>query len=173
MTCGTVSPNPAELVNTKTTREIIAEAGGEYDFVIIDAPPILAATDAAIWADPGRRDRHRLPGRQDRPGSPEASQGPDRQRPGKYHRARLNGLKAEISPDFDYHDKYYYYYGSNRKKPSTRGGKVLSWLEWIRRQVKSLRVTNLQQKGLYPDEPLSTPIDNPSKVADAPGCGLR
>jgi len=50
MTCGTVSPNPAELVNTKTTREIIAEAGGEYDFVIIDAPPILAATDAAIWA---------------------------------------------------------------------------------------------------------------------------
>ena len=138
MTCGTVSPNPAELVNTKTAREIIAEAGGEYDFVIIDAPPILAATDAAIWttlAD-GVVIVYQV-GKVARGALKRAKAQIDNVR-GNIIGLVLNGLKAEISPDFDYHDKYYYYYGSNRKKPSTRGGKVLSWLERIMPQAKSL-----------------------------------
>ncbi|MBU1706066.1 SPOR domain-containing protein, partial [Patescibacteria group bacterium] len=49
-----------------------------------------------------------------------------------------NGLKAEISPDYEFHDKYYYYYGSERKKTLTLGERILSWPELIEKYVKDL-----------------------------------
>jgi len=48
----------------------------------------------------------------------------------------LNGLKAEISPDFEYHDKYYYYYGSEHKKKLTMEEKIGSWSEQVKKYVK-------------------------------------
>ncbi|MBN2438694.1 MAG: SPOR domain-containing protein, partial [Deltaproteobacteria bacterium] len=48
----------------------------------------------------------------------------------------LNGLKAEISPDYEYHDKYYYYYGSERKKTLTVWEKVLSLSGMDKKNVK-------------------------------------
>ncbi|HLA05292.1 MAG TPA: hypothetical protein VJZ16_04835, partial [Syntrophales bacterium] len=50
----------------------------------------------------------------------------------------LNGLKAEISPDYEYHDKYYYYYGSEHKKPLTLDERISSWPEQVRKYLKDL-----------------------------------
>ncbi|EML9726226.1 polysaccharide biosynthesis tyrosine autokinase [Klebsiella aerogenes] len=45
---GMVSPNPAELLMHKRFGELILWANKNYDIVILDTPPILAVTDAAI-----------------------------------------------------------------------------------------------------------------------------
>jgi len=45
---GPVPPNPAELLNGARTREIIAHLESHFDLVLIDSPPVLPVTDAAI-----------------------------------------------------------------------------------------------------------------------------
>lgn len=45
---GIVPPNPAELLMHKRFGELLKWANENYDLVILDAPPILAVTDAAI-----------------------------------------------------------------------------------------------------------------------------
>lgn len=45
---GMVPPNPAELLMHKRFDELISWASSNYDIVILDTPPILAVTDAAI-----------------------------------------------------------------------------------------------------------------------------
>lgn len=45
---GMVPPNPAELLMHRRFEELLSWAASNYDLVIIDTPPILAVTDAAI-----------------------------------------------------------------------------------------------------------------------------
>lgn len=45
---GSIPPNPAELLMHERFRKLLEWANNEYDLVIIDTPPILAVTDAAI-----------------------------------------------------------------------------------------------------------------------------
>lgn len=45
---GIVPPNPAELLMHRRFNELLIWAGQHYDMVILDTPPILAVTDAAI-----------------------------------------------------------------------------------------------------------------------------
>lgn len=50
MVCGPVPPNPAELISCEPMRVLVREAEGEYDFVVVDSPPLLNVTDARILA---------------------------------------------------------------------------------------------------------------------------
>ena len=45
---GQVPPNPSELLMHANFRDLLAELSQRYDVVIIDTPPLLAVTDAAI-----------------------------------------------------------------------------------------------------------------------------
>ncbi|MDM7109727.1 polysaccharide biosynthesis tyrosine autokinase, partial [Klebsiella pneumoniae] len=45
---GAIPPNPAELLMHRRFGELIKWASENYDIVILDTPPILAVTDAAI-----------------------------------------------------------------------------------------------------------------------------
>lgn len=45
---GAVPPNPAELLMHRRMGELFQWASDHYDLVIVDTPPILAVTDAAI-----------------------------------------------------------------------------------------------------------------------------
>ena len=45
---GEVPVNPAELLMKANLETLLAEVSGRYDYVILDAPPIIAVTDAAI-----------------------------------------------------------------------------------------------------------------------------
>lgn len=47
---GPVPPNPAELLQSHAMEEFLAWARAEHDVVIIDAPPLLPVTDAALLA---------------------------------------------------------------------------------------------------------------------------
>jgi len=45
---GSVPPNPSELLGSVAMSSLIAEAEAAHDFVVIDSPPLLPVTDAAV-----------------------------------------------------------------------------------------------------------------------------
>lgn len=47
---GVVPPNPSELLGSDRFQELIDKAKREYDYVIIDAPPLGSVIDAAVIA---------------------------------------------------------------------------------------------------------------------------
>jgi succinoglycan biosynthesis transport protein ExoP len=119
ITSGSVPPNPAELIQSKLLKEFIEEAKAEYDFIIFDTPPILSTADSAILGS--RVDGVLLVYRL---GS--VSRGLLKRSITQLEQANceilgvvLNGMKPEVSPDFqDY--KYYRYYhssGEEEKRP--------------------------------------------------------
>ncbi len=50
LTGGPIPPNPAELVGSNRMKRLIKEFSQEYDIVLIDTPPVIAVTDAAVLA---------------------------------------------------------------------------------------------------------------------------
>lgn len=44
---GKIPPNPSELLSSARMQELLIYLGNQYDYVIVDAPPILSVTDAA------------------------------------------------------------------------------------------------------------------------------
>ncbi|MDP3858297.1 MAG: polysaccharide biosynthesis tyrosine autokinase [Stagnimonas sp.] len=46
--CGTRPPNPAEILMSERFAQLIEKLSATYDFVVIDTPPSLPVTDAAI-----------------------------------------------------------------------------------------------------------------------------
>lgn len=55
LTAGVVPPNAAELLGSVRFRSFIAGLQDHFDWVIIDSPPVLAVTDAAVIANAVRR----------------------------------------------------------------------------------------------------------------------
>ena len=47
---GPVPPNPIALLSGKRLAEVLADLRAQADFVLVDAPPVLTVTDAALWA---------------------------------------------------------------------------------------------------------------------------
>ncbi|MCK6210902.1 polysaccharide biosynthesis tyrosine autokinase [Georgenia sp. EYE_87] len=45
---GQVPPNPSELLSSLPMADLLAEAAGRYDVVIVDSPPVLAVTDPTV-----------------------------------------------------------------------------------------------------------------------------
>jgi capsular exopolysaccharide synthesis family protein len=48
ITGGSIPPNPAELLQSRAMHDLLAQLRERYDVVIIDAPPTLPVTDAAL-----------------------------------------------------------------------------------------------------------------------------
>jgi capsular exopolysaccharide synthesis family protein len=47
---GRFPPNPAELLGSSRMQEILRDAKAKFDVVLLDSPPLLAVTDAAVLA---------------------------------------------------------------------------------------------------------------------------
>jgi capsular exopolysaccharide synthesis family protein len=47
---GPIPPNPTEVLESQAAKKLFRELGELYDIVIIDAPPLLPVSDAAIVA---------------------------------------------------------------------------------------------------------------------------
>jgi capsular exopolysaccharide synthesis family protein len=50
LVCGPVPPNPSELLSSDRMQMLIREAMVDYDFVLVDAPPLLNVADGRILA---------------------------------------------------------------------------------------------------------------------------
>jgi polysaccharide biosynthesis transport protein len=48
LTSGTIPPNPLALLESRQVSSLIAEVAQDYDFVIIDAPPLTAVPDGLV-----------------------------------------------------------------------------------------------------------------------------
>jgi capsular exopolysaccharide synthesis family protein len=129
ITGGSNVPNPAELVSSKSILEFIKQVRAEYDMVLIDTAPVLAATDAAVWGSRcdgvimvyqvGKIARGALKRAKAQLDAVQA----------RIAGVVLNGLKAEISPDFGYPYKYFYYYGDtpDHKAVQSKKDRITSW----------------------------------------------
>lgn len=51
VSAGMTPPNPAELVGSGKMREFLEKVRQQYEFILLDAPPILAVTDASILSE--------------------------------------------------------------------------------------------------------------------------
>lgn len=47
---GTVPPNPSELMGSEAMKKLLSLAEREFNYIIIDTPPVLPVTDATIIA---------------------------------------------------------------------------------------------------------------------------
>ena len=47
---GPIPPNPSELLGSQQMAHLLSELRGTYDAIVIDAPPLLPVTDAAVLA---------------------------------------------------------------------------------------------------------------------------
>ncbi len=45
---GATPPNPSELLGSEAMKKVVAEVRREYDYIVIDTPPTLPVTDAAV-----------------------------------------------------------------------------------------------------------------------------
>ncbi|OLT52247.1 chromosome partitioning protein [Cellulosimicrobium sp. CUA-896] len=50
LAAGQIPPNPSELLGSETMTALVGRLGEEYDVVVVDSPPLLPVTDAAILA---------------------------------------------------------------------------------------------------------------------------
>lgn len=46
--CGPLPPNPAEILDTETFRVLLDGMQSHYDRIVLDSPPVIAVTDAAV-----------------------------------------------------------------------------------------------------------------------------
>jgi capsular exopolysaccharide synthesis family protein len=122
ITSGTVPPNPTDLIDSKRLEEFIEAAKKEYDVIIFDSSPILSTADAAILGT--KVDGVLLVYRV---GS--VSRGLLKRTTTQLEQVKcnlmgviLNGMKPDVSPDFqDY--KYYSYYYSYGEEEKDRGSR--------------------------------------------------
>lgn len=110
LTSGPVALNPSELLGSERMKEVLAELKDKYDYVLIDAPPILPVTDAAVLAS-------RVDGVILLIASGQASPGLAKESKSRLEQAGANILgvilnKMEVSTSgYGYGYGYYYYYG--------------------------------------------------------------
>jgi polysaccharide chain length determinant protein (PEP-CTERM system associated) len=48
ITCGILPPNPSELLGSKKMRELLGELKEKFEIILLDSPPVIAVTDAAV-----------------------------------------------------------------------------------------------------------------------------
>jgi len=117
---GRRAPNPSELMSSRGFADLLAEAREQYDCVILDSAPVLSVADASVLASQadgilcvvrvGRVPRaalRRAKSIMDGTKAPLIG-------------VCLNGVKAEVSPDFQELSYYKYHYGPPPAGPRPR-----------------------------------------------------
>jgi capsular exopolysaccharide synthesis family protein len=119
--CGTLPPNPSELLGSQTMKKCINELKKQFDIILFDSPPIMAVTDAAVLSSEvdgvvlvvkaGHTDRNAVT----------RSNEILRNIPNNILGALLNVVNVEgVYGSYYYHYYNYYYYGKDGMKKSGR-----------------------------------------------------
>jgi len=132
ITCGTLPPNPAELLGSQRMGQLLASLNEIADVVIYDSPPATAVTDAAVLFN--RVDGTVLVVEVGKTRRDVARQAVTnlKQAGGKLLGAVLNGASRKGSG-------YYYYYTPHKRRPAGRPGhsrqqRLWHWLPLLKRR---------------------------------------
>lgn len=143
ITSGNIPPNPSEIINSQRMTEFISQVKAAYDIVIFDTTPILPATDATILGTKvdGVIILYRV-GKIARGALKRAKTQMDHVRANVLG-VVLNGLKPEVSADYQHYGYYRYYsYGEKGKGEKEK----VVWYKRIFENVKSF-FTKGKEKG--------------------------
>ncbi len=116
MPCGTLPPNPSELLASNAMTRTLEEMKARYDMVLFDSPPIIAVTDAAVLSS--RLDGVILvvkAGQTDREAAYRAYSLLKNVN-ARILGALLNGVQIESMYGSYYYYYHYYYYGKDGDK---------------------------------------------------------
>ena len=115
LTSGPIPPNPSEMLGSERMSSILKEVGDKYDYILLDLPPVLAVTDAAIMGN--MADGVVLVVRSGLTSPEEANEAKKRLEAGHAHilGVVLNGVPTE-KKGYGYGYYYYDYYDENHEK---------------------------------------------------------
>lgn len=51
MFSGEIPPNPSELIGSERMQQLIEELSGQYDYILVDTPPVAVVSDACLVAN--------------------------------------------------------------------------------------------------------------------------
>lgn len=137
---GPFPPNPSELLGSQAMRDVLRDAREEFDIVLLDSPPLLAVTDAAVLST--MVDGAILVVRMG--ATPRTSV---RRAISQLHTVH-GRLIGTVLNDVDfraglygggYGYYYYYYYGQDGQRNGSRGGVMSRVQRWTRRGAGSRR----------------------------------
>jgi tyrosine-protein kinase Etk/Wzc len=128
MPCGTLPPNPSELLGSSAMKSTLDELKRKFDIVLFDSPPIIAVTDAAVLSS--QLDGVILvikSGQTDREATFRAYTLLKNVKT-RILGALLNGVHVESMYGSYYYYYHYYYYGKDgeKKKKQSRTRKQLT-----------------------------------------------
>jgi len=126
MPCGTLPPNPSELLGSSAMKATLEELKQKFDIVLFDSPPIIAVTDAAVLSS--QLDGVILvikSGQTDREATFRAFTLLKNVKT-RVLGALLNGVQIESMYGSYYYYYHYYYYGKDgdKKRKKSRSRKV-------------------------------------------------
>jgi capsular exopolysaccharide synthesis family protein len=143
VTAGTKPPNPTEVLSSERFREFLREARQEYDFVFVDAPPILPVADATEIAPlmdgvflvytVGKIGRGVLKRAKSNLDNVDA----------KVLGIVLNNVKPEAGPDYFRYHSHYYYGPDPQAVPVDKTGSAGNRLRWAPALAKAVGVSAL------------------------------
>ena len=110
ITSGAIPPNPSELIDSERFDRFVKKARDEFDIIIFDRAPILSAVDAAIIG--AKTDGVLLLYRVGAVSRGLLKRAMNQMVQVKSHVVGviLNGMRPELSPDFEDYKHYKYYY---------------------------------------------------------------
>ena len=118
LTSGPVAPNPSELLSSQNMVDIFNELKQHFDYVLVDTPPIMPVTDAAVVS--GKVDGTIMVIASGTVSPAIAVEAKTRLEQAGAHLLGVVLNKVDVSGNSHYGYGYYYYYGSEHK--GSRGG---------------------------------------------------
>lgn len=109
LTSGPVPPNPSELIASTNFHELFSKLSDEFDFILIDTPPVTTVTDAQLYAQNVRECILVIDGSKNEKNEVKKAKELLIKSGGKVIGAVLNKMTIEKG------SSYYYYYGDEKK----------------------------------------------------------
>lgn len=167
MPSGSIPLNPTELLSSHSISELIEWAKAQYDLVLIDLPPVLAATDAAVLGSNadgvvivyrvGKISRNALKRAKIQLDNVKA----------RIIGIVLNGLKADTGGDYPGFRKDYYYYQTDentyRSLLEKVAAKFASWRDSLLYLLKKQIRPRLKREKKSPEKRQGSPLRSEKK----------
>ena len=118
LTCGTIPPNPSELLGSAKMKTLLNELKNNFQMVLLDSPPVIAVTDAQVLASQTDGVLLLVKSGESQIEAVQRAKSAISQTGGRLLGVVLN----DVRPQHMYGSYYYYYYHNYDEKDDERDG---------------------------------------------------